>query len=83
MSQKSDYGWFSSIRDDLMKSHHGEYAVIKDEKILGFYGSTTEALRETVKEHALGTFIVQRCVTVEEDTHYIMSPRVVAWDVQK
>ena len=46
----------------LVKKFNGRVLVIKDKKVIGNYGTETEAIQETQKQgHKLGTFLVQKC----------------------
>jgi hypothetical protein len=64
---EKEYAYFKKMRPQLLTGHLGEFAVIKEEAILGYYRSDVEALRETQKVHPVGTFIVQRCVPENEE----------------
>jgi hypothetical protein len=41
--------------------------VIQGDSILGFFQNEIQAL-EFMKDHRLGTFLVQRCVTIDIET---------------
>ena len=68
-----EFNFYLSHQVDFVAEHEGEYVVIKGEEILGFYGSELEAIRKTLKEHELGTFLVQRIS--EGDTDYKLTFR--------
>ena len=57
-----DYDFFLKNLHSLYERYGPVFVAIKDEKILGIYPSLELAVEETAKKHALGTFIVQRCV---------------------
>jgi len=53
------------MRKEFVEKHPGEFVVIQDEKILGFYKTQEEAL-ETTAGLPLGTFLVQQCIPEED-----------------
>jgi len=55
------FDFYLENQEELVKQYDGKYIVIKDRKVLGAYDSEAQAIRETTREHALGTFIVQKC----------------------
>lgn len=68
-----EYLWFKENEEELMKRYYGRYIVIKDEKVIGDYGSWRLARQQTVKEHKPGTFIIQHCM--ERDP--LWAPRLI------
>ena len=58
---QKEFEYYLAHQDDLVSKHMGKYIVIKDSKVLGAYDSEIEAIRQTSKEHELGTFLVQKC----------------------
>ena len=56
-----EYLWFKEHEETLMRRYYGRYIVIKNEQIIGDYGSWRLARQLTVKEHKPGTFIIQHC----------------------
>lgn len=56
---EKEYNYFLNNKEVLVANYHNRVVVIKDDEILGDYDSKEEALRETVKEHELGTFLIQ------------------------
>lgn len=59
--QDRDYEWFLSNYDRIFDEYGVSYVAIKDGQILGSYPSYADGVRETMKQHPLGTFIVQFC----------------------
>lgn len=75
---EKEYNYFLSILSELKKDHNGEYVVIKEKNILGYYGSMNEALQETSKKYALGTFLVKLIEDQDENTVMRFHSRVYA-----
>ena len=55
-------------QDEYVKTYNGKYIVIKNCKIIGSFDSEIEAINSTMKEHKLGTFLVQE-VAPGKDAH--------------
>lgn len=73
-NQDRDFKWFLDNYDDIFREYGNCYVAIKDKKVLGTYGSTAEAVKETSKNEPLGSFIVQYCNGDESGyTNYIAS----------
>lgn len=64
-----DYKWFVEQYDILRNTYGDSFLAIKNKKVLNAYSSYGEAVRETQKTEALGTFIVQECMSSGEMTH--------------
>ena len=61
-----EFNYYLDHQKELLGQYEGRYLVIKNQQVIGDYGSRIEAYRETKKTHALGTFIIQLC---EADTN--------------
>ena len=61
-----DYEYFMKNREAIISGHENSYVVIKDLTVLGYFDSETSAL-VAMKEHPLGSFIVQKCITEKND----------------
>jgi hypothetical protein len=56
---EKEYDYFLNNKDALFANYHNRVIVIKDEEVIGDFDTKEEALRETVKKHELGTFLIQ------------------------
>ncbi|NIM12678.1 MAG: hypothetical protein GTO45_11235 [Candidatus Aminicenantes bacterium] len=56
---EKEYDYFLRNKETLFATYHNRVVVIKDEKIIGDYDTKEKALKETIKEHELGTFLIQ------------------------
>lgn len=56
-----DYEFFLKNLASLYKRYGPQFVAIKDEQVLGAYQTLEEAVMETAKTYALGTFLVQQC----------------------
>jgi hypothetical protein len=58
-----DYEYFVKNLASLYAKYGHCFVVIKNGKILGAYHSFDDAYTETTKTEALGTFLIQECVS--------------------
>ena len=61
LALEKERDFYLANREQLDKEHGGKIIAIKDDKILGVYATKVETIRETQKEHAPGSFLVQLC----------------------
>ena len=66
MGMKEDFQFYLDNQDNLVKKYNGTFIVIKNKEILGSYETELKAIEETIKQHELGTFIVQKCEPGDE-----------------
>jgi len=71
-----NYAYFREHLDELIEQFRGKHVVIKDESIFGVYDDFKEAYDETTKTEELGTFIIQQCVTEDEEMITFVSGNV-------
>ena len=57
---QSEFEFYLSHQDEMVKKYDGKYVVIKNEAVLGAYDDELSAIAETEKSHKLGTFLVQK-----------------------
>jgi len=74
---EKEYALYDSHRGEFLAEHAGKFVVIKGDRIVGFYPSERVAL-EAMKSEQLGTFLVQQCQSIDEETARYAS-RVVAF----
>lgn len=58
---KKELDYYIENQAKLLEKHQGKFLVIKDQKVIGVYDTEISAYSETVKEHKLGTFLIQEC----------------------
>jgi hypothetical protein len=47
-------------QDEYVKAYNGKFIVIKNCRVLGSFDTEIEAINSTMKDHPLGTFLVQK-----------------------
>ena len=68
MALRDEFQYYLDHQVELAAQYEGKVIVIKDHRVLGAYSSEIEAIRQTAKEHVLGTFLVQPCSSDPEST---------------
>jgi len=58
---QNEFNYYLSHQTELVAKYNGKFIVIKGTDVIGAYSSEFEAISETRKTHALGTFLVQKC----------------------
>lgn len=71
-----EFDYYIEHQEELVKEYNGKFIVIKDCKVIGSYDSEIEAIKETVKDHSLGTFLVQKCTPGKESYTQTFHSRV-------
>jgi hypothetical protein len=57
---QQDFEYYTANQDNIVDGHLGEYVVVMDSQVLGYYAKEIEAFI-AMKKHKLGTFIVKKC----------------------
>lgn len=57
---KKEFEYYLANQADFVKKFNGKVVVIKNCKVLGSYADEASAIASTVKDHELGTFLVQK-----------------------
>ena len=55
-----EFDYYLEHQDEMVEKYNGKVIAIKGHEVLGAYSDSGEALAETRKTHALGTFLIQR-----------------------
>jgi hypothetical protein len=71
-----DFAFFKEHLADFLKDHRGEYVVIKNEQVIGFYKTQDEAFR-AMQDSQLGTFLVQNIKPSDQSIIEYYTQRVV------
>ncbi|MBI9008450.1 MAG: hypothetical protein JEZ05_00335 [Tenericutes bacterium] len=58
----SEFEFFATNKEELLKKYYGKFIVIKDQKVQGKYNSIEEAIVSGMKSFELGTFLVKQCI---------------------
>lgn len=58
---QEDFEYYLQHQNELVGKYSGKFIVIKSCQVIDVFDSELEAIQETAKKHALGTFLVQKC----------------------
>ena len=58
---EDEFCYYIENQAQLSEQYEGKVLVIKDQKVIGVYDSKGEALKKTVVDHELGSFLIQAC----------------------
>ena len=74
---KKEFQYYLDNQSSLVKRYNNRFIVIVNQQIIGDYPSQTEAYNETIKTHALGTFLIQKVTPGNSDTTQTFHSRVI------
>ena len=63
---KDDFKYYTDNQEEIVKDHLGEFVVIKDSAVIGYFKEESKALK-SMKDHELGTFLVKKCQELGSD----------------
>ena len=72
-----EFDFYLAHQQELAERYQGRHIVIKGQEVLGDYDTLGDAVRETRKNHEIGTFLVQLCDADPQSTTSIFRSRVV------
>lgn len=64
---EKEFEYYLGHQDELVEKYNGKFIVLKNFKVIGEYDKVGDAVRETAKEHEMGTFLVQKCTPGNQD----------------
>jgi hypothetical protein len=72
----SDFEYYNAHQPEIVDTHIGEFVVIKDARVLGYYKEEMEAFA-SMKEEVPGTFMVKKCKPKGEDIETYYNHQVI------
>ena len=72
-----EFKYFLDHQKELVEKYNGKFIVIKNENVIGAYDTEEEAIRETLKTHKAGTFLVQHCVPGNQEYTQKFRSRII------
>jgi hypothetical protein len=57
-----EFLWYKEHKAELIQQYYDRYVVIKNEQVIGAFGSRALARQQTLKNHKPGTFIIHHCI---------------------
>ncbi|MBU0708450.1 hypothetical protein KJ596_01715 [Patescibacteria group bacterium] len=74
---EKEFNHYLSHQKELVKKYKGKFIIIKGEEILGAYETEKEAYETIVKDHTVGSFLIQHCLPGKEGITQSFHSRVV------
>ena len=74
---EKEFTYYLEHQSDLVKLYSGKFIVLKNEVVIGYYDSHSEAYNETVKKEELGTFLIQHCLAGAESYSQTFHSQVI------
>lgn len=66
--RRKDFDYFVENRQELYDKYGHTYIAIRNESVLGCYGSIPEAISQLADQYEIGNYIVQECT--DDDSGY-------------
>ncbi|MBA7558242.1 hypothetical protein ES705_51038 [subsurface metagenome] len=63
---EKEFQFFIDNQNELVKKYNGKFIVIIGDKVINAYNTQEEAYIKTIKDHELGTFLIQECLPGED-----------------
>lgn len=60
-----EFDYYLDHQQELVRQYPGKFLAIKGQSVIGVFDAELEAIKETSKEHELGTFLVQKCEALD------------------
>ena len=64
---KRELDYFEKVKANLLKTHKGQFALIKAEELIGTFTARDEAYREGVRRFGKEPFLIKPIVEAEEE----------------
>ena len=62
-TQKETWKWFKINRDNIVKGHEGQYSLLYDNSLIGYYKNEEAAILDAITHGMkVGDFLVQPCI---------------------
>lgn len=74
---QKEFDFYKQHQKELVKEHNGKYLAIKNQVVIGVYGTREEAIQKSMEEHELGTFLVQYVHPGDQNISQTFHSRVI------
>lgn len=74
---EKEFQYYIDHQRELVDKYNGRVIVIKNCAVIGDYDSEEAAVKETAKQHAIGTFLVQKCTPGDEEYTQTYNSRII------
>lgn len=73
---KDEFNFYLENQENFLKDFEGKFITIINKKVIGSFNTYREAFDETLKNHELGTFLIQKCTKGSSDYTTVFHSRV-------
>ena len=63
-----NYIYFKTNLNELIEKYKGRFIVIKKAEVISDYECFDDAYKNTIKTEELGTFLIQQCISLEDES---------------
>ena len=67
---------FRENQDEFASNHHGQFVVIHENEVVGFFDDELEAYHEAKTRYGLGAFLLRQCLRPDEEDEPVFHSRV-------
>lgn len=78
MSLEGPIAYFKEHQEEFAKDHHGQFVVIYENSVEGFYDNEMEAYLAAKAKFPPGSFLLRPCIRPEEETAAVFRSRVAS-----
>lgn len=64
---RNELNFFERVKDELLKTQRGKFALIKGEELVGTFTTAAEAYREGIRRFGKEPFLIKPVVEIEEE----------------
>ncbi len=76
MSLERPLAYFKAHQEKFATEHHGQFVVIYEDSVEGFYDDQLEAYLAAKSKFPAGAFLLRPCIRPEEETAAVFRSRV-------
>lgn len=71
--------FFKERQEEFAKTHHGQFVLVHDQTVAGFYRSELDAyMAAEEKKFMSGSYLIRQCIKPDEETSAIFRSRVAS-----
>lgn len=63
----TEFHWYRENQEELLKKYNGRVVAIKNKKVIGDFPNYGKAYTTLIKDHKVGTFLLQLCTPGKKD----------------
>jgi len=78
---QEELAFFREKKQELLRQHAGQYALIKGRTLIGIYSTKAEAYTEGVKRFLAGPFLMKKIVEVDPVEQILFAPGLARADL--